>query len=313
MNKKLIIRISNELGNQMFMYAAAYSVSKKLDRKLYIDNETAFLSKKNISNYGLNHFKISAAVASDKLKFKNFYGYIKKKILVNTEFLRFKKKFYIEKKDVNKITKYNVDFLDNNYDKDMFLEGHFESEKYFLDYKNEILNDFRFNNIDHLEKNIYFKELNVNNSVSICLRQNRFSEARGKISSLNDQKSLSFTNEQINYINKSVELIKNKIEKPTFFLWSNDFSNIPKNKFNFQYKQIDLTKINNSSDKRILSLFLMSKCNHHIVTPSSFNWWGAWLSEKENKIVCRPHNNFFSDFKINNIDLWPNNWIEINE
>ena len=46
MRKKLIIRLSNEIGNQMFMYASAYSISKKLNRELLIDNETAFLSKK---------------------------------------------------------------------------------------------------------------------------------------------------------------------------------------------------------------------------------------------------------------------------
>ena len=63
-----------------------------------------------------------------------------------------------------------------------------------------------------------FKDLNINNSVSICLRQNRFSEGVGKKSTLNIDKSVNFTNEQINYINKSVELIKSKINNPTFFL-----------------------------------------------------------------------------------------------
>jgi len=29
-NKKIIIRISNELGNQMFMYASALGISKKI-------------------------------------------------------------------------------------------------------------------------------------------------------------------------------------------------------------------------------------------------------------------------------------------
>ena len=49
MQNKLIVRLSNEVGNQMFMYASAYSISKELNRSLYIDDETAFLLKKNIS------------------------------------------------------------------------------------------------------------------------------------------------------------------------------------------------------------------------------------------------------------------------
>ena len=32
--KNIILRTSNELGNQMFMYASAFAISKKLDRNL---------------------------------------------------------------------------------------------------------------------------------------------------------------------------------------------------------------------------------------------------------------------------------------
>ena len=35
--KKIIARISNGFGNQMFLYATAYSLSKKLNRKLELD------------------------------------------------------------------------------------------------------------------------------------------------------------------------------------------------------------------------------------------------------------------------------------
>ena len=35
--KKLICRISNGFGNQMFMYAAAYSFAKQLNYTLFLD------------------------------------------------------------------------------------------------------------------------------------------------------------------------------------------------------------------------------------------------------------------------------------
>ena len=47
--KNLIIRISNEFGNQMFMYASSLSIAKKMNRTLLIDEESAYLSRKNIS------------------------------------------------------------------------------------------------------------------------------------------------------------------------------------------------------------------------------------------------------------------------
>ena len=82
MKNKLIIRLSNEIGNQMFMYASAYAISKELNRKLYIDNETAFLLKKNISKFGLNYFEIKSDIAPDSYKFKNLFGYIRRKFYI---------------------------------------------------------------------------------------------------------------------------------------------------------------------------------------------------------------------------------------
>ena len=311
MQDKLVIRLSNEIGNQMFMYASAYSISKELNRRLYIDDETAFLSKKNVSKFGLNLFNITSPIAPDVLKFKDSSGYIKRKFLIKTNFLRSKKKFYIEKKNRNKITKYSNDFKNFNFDNNLFLEGHFESEKYFKNYKDEIKNEFRFKNLDSLKKNTYFNEINKHNSVSFCLRQNRFIEGEGKNTFQNKQKSWKFTLEQINYINKSADYIKSKVSNPSFFLWSNDFSNIDKNKFNFNCEEIKFYENENTLDKRIQSLFLLTQCNHFIVTTSAFNWWGAWLSQKKNKIILRPANSFFSEYKVNNKDFWPETWTKI--
>ena len=95
-------------------------------------------------------------------------------------------------------------------------------------------------------------------------------------------------------------------------MWSNDFSNIDKNKFNFNYKEINLYDNKSTLDKRIQSLFLLTQCNHFIVTTTAFNWWGAWLSEKNDKIILRPSDKFFNDFYLNNQDFWPLDWSIIN-
>jgi hypothetical protein len=312
MPDKLILRLSNEIGNQMFMYAAAYSISKKLNRQLYIDDETAFLLRKNVSKFGLNLFNITSPIAPDTFKFKNLSGYIKRKFFIKTDLIRSKKKFYIEKKDRNKITKYSNDYEKLVFDNNLFFEGHFESERYFKDYGDEIKREFKLKNQVSLKKSPYFNEINKHNSVSICLRQNRFIEGRGQNTPQNKQKSLNFTLEQIDYINKSVDYIKSKISNPAFFLWSNDFSNIDKNKFNFNYKEIKIYNNESASDKRIQSLFLLKQCNHFIVTTSTFNWWGAWLSERNDKIILRPSDKFFNDFYLNNQDFWPIDWGIIN-
>ena len=63
MKNKLIIRLSNNLGNQMFMYATAYTFAKKLNRDLLIDNETAYKERNNIHKYDLDIFNISSKIS----------------------------------------------------------------------------------------------------------------------------------------------------------------------------------------------------------------------------------------------------------
>ena len=87
----------------MFMYAAGYTFAKKMNRELYIDNESAFLLKKNISKYGLDGFNFLAEIAESKYKFLNFKGYIIRKFKKKINNFRFNKDFFIEGRDNNKI------------------------------------------------------------------------------------------------------------------------------------------------------------------------------------------------------------------
>ena len=312
-NQNIITRISNELGNQMFMYASTLGISKRINKTLLLDNETAYLSRKNISKYGLNNFKISSNIAPNNLKFLGTAGYIKRKLFKKINNIVLKKKFYIEKKNKDKITQFDNNITSTMFANNVYFEGYFETEKYFTDIKDLILKEFSFIDREKFIKSPYFSKLSNSNSVSICLRQNRFIE--GKVdsnSTLNTQKSLAFTNEQIVYINKAISYFKKIINNPTFFLWSNDIKNIDLNLFNENITIVDHDKVFYSTfDKRCLDLFLISNCYNHIVIPSSFNWWGAWLSQKKNKIILRPSDKNFSLFKVNNKDLWPSDWIEI--
>jgi len=311
-NKKIIIRISNELGNQMFMYASAFGIANKLDMDISIDNESAYKSKKNISKYGLNNFSLTSVIAPDSKKFLGIYGYIKRKILKKINPYIKNKVIFVEPKNTEKITKYNEEIYNLKLSENVFVEGYFESEKYFVDIKDKISSEFKFLNEAKYQKSAYFNEINKLNSVSICLRQNRFIEGINKNNELNKKKSIKYTNEQIEYINQSISYIQKNVQKPTFFIWSNDLIALKDNLFDEKInKVIHDNEFTKNLDKRALDMFLISQCNHHIVIPSSFNWWGAWLSKKQNKIICRPSDNYFTDFRINNLDFWPSNWKEI--
>ena len=309
MDKKLTVRISNELGNQMFMYASSYAIAKKLNRLLLVDDESAFLTRKNISKYGLGEFEISSKIANKENKFLGTKGYLKRKILKKIDLFKSSKSFFVEPKDTNKKTEFNDQIYNFKLSNNLYLEGYFESEKYFEDIKDNIHQEFTFLRREMYKKSMFFNILNNENSVSICLRQNRFIEGKNRNTEANRVKSEKFKKEQISYINKSIDYLKSMIKNPTFYLWSNDLKNIDITMFNSKVTKVThkdefLSKV----DQRSLDLFLISQCNHHIVIPSSFNWWGAWLSQRIDKIICRPNENFFSNFKLNNRDFWPVHW-----
>ena len=202
-NKNIIIRLSNELGNQMFMYASSFGISKKLSRSLLVDNETAYLSKKNISQYGLNNFKITSEIAPNNYKFLSIKGYIKKKILKKIDFFKRNKNFFTEYKDNYKLTEYNSEIFTKSFSNTVYLEGYFETQKYFIDIKDDIINEFNFKDSEKYKKSPFYTQLNQENSVAICIRQNRFGEGVGKKNNIkNLAKSVNFSKEQIIYINK---------------------------------------------------------------------------------------------------------------
>ena len=303
MNNKLIVRLSNNLGNQMFMYASAYVFAKKLNRDFFYDDETAYQSS-NLYKYNLDIFKISSTKAPNNLKFLNKSGYIKRKFLKYFDNFYSSKMFYVEPRDRNKNTSFNDKILSGNFKDKLFVEGHFESEKYFNSHINEIKNEFSFKNYKSFENNQIFNSIKNSESVSICIRQNRFSERKRAITSKDDENSLIFTKDQVKYIEKSINLIKSKVTNPKFFLWSNDLKGL-----NNYFPDNQFTSV--STNKVDYDLFLMSQSKHSIVIPSSFNWWGAWLGKSSKSIVIRPSNDHFSNFNVNNKDFWPKDWLVV--
>ena len=106
MSKKIIVKISEGLGNQFFMYANAYAISKKFNFKLNLDPYSGFF-RNNLRTYMLDNFNISSEIAPSNWIFSNNYRHVLKKVKIRLDFFKNKKNFLFENKNNDKSTKYN--------------------------------------------------------------------------------------------------------------------------------------------------------------------------------------------------------------
>jgi len=59
-------------------------------------------------------------------------------------------------------------------------------------------------------------------------------------------------------------------------------------------------------------MLIMSFCKHNIIANSTFSWWGAYLNENPQKIVCYPSVWFGQKLAHYNLnDLFPPDWVKI--
>ena len=305
MSKKLVVRIANGLGNQLFLYASSYALAKQLDRELLIDEKSGFLNEKRKIKYELSNFNITSKLSANEYKFDNQIKNIKRFLLKKIDKFLKSKNFLIEKSNSKKETEFSNKYLKQRYKDIAFLEGYFQSEKYFLNYKNNIIQEFTFKT-EIKKNNLELQKMILNtNSILVHIRQHAFTETQKKqINEKNLLKSDQHTRENIVHNLKAIKYFKTKIDNAKFFIFSNDFKNLQNIFIGDEYYFVD----QNIKLEPIYDFYLMTLCKHFIVSPSTFSWWAAWLSRNENKICISPPENMGMSL---NRDVIPDDWINI--
>ena len=179
------------------------------------------------------------------------------------------------------------------------MDGFWQSDKYFLKYESEIRKDFSFPSFtDRVNINLLSEIIN-SNSVSIHIRRGDYIQMNSAIE--------SHPLCSIKYYQSAISKIKEIIEKPKFYFFSDDIEWV-KNQF-FSVENAIFVNHNKGKDS-YKDMQLMANCKHNIIANSSFSWWGAWLNPNPKKIVIAPKN-WFKDTSIDTSDLIPSTWIRL--
>lgn len=292
----VIVKLMGGLGNQMFQYATGRSLAIHTNKKLvlYIGGYE-FNRDATPRKFKLNMFQIKAEIPSPfliKIKYKKYFE--------TTIIKRIKRKLKLK----NRTIVYNDEshqFISDLFlnKKNIYLSGDFQSEKYFKNIRNILLEDFLpQENIDIKYKKI-LTNVYESNSVSIHIRRGDYV----KNPSINQYHGLC----SLNYYAEAIKHITKSISNPSFFIFSDDIEWVKHNLPISEQSQY-VSDINIFQDYE--EMYIMSKCKHNIIANSSFSWWAAWLNQNSKKIVIAPKK-WFTDESLIADDLIPANWIKL--
>lgn len=290
MENQIIVKFNGGLGNQMFQYAFARAIEKKTGVKTVFD--MSFFKKRYARPYELNIFNLNAKFVEDfwlKLKLKIIWKLRKR--LNGKRFLGLK--LYSE-------PNFEFDAEVFNIDPNTYVEGFFQTEKYFKDIEKELRTDFQFKNLPDDENQKLINKINATNSISLHIRRGDYVQKK-RYQNL-------YATCSLDYYKKGVEYITKNFPTPVLFIFSDDIEWVKEN-LNLPYGSFYVS--HNTGNKSYEDMRLMSLCKHNIIANSSFSWWGAWLNNNKEKIVIAPQR-WFNDEKIIQTDVIPESWIKIN-
>jgi hypothetical protein len=286
----IVIYLTGGLGNQLFQYAMARRIS--YIRKIPLKLDISWFENYKLRSYDLKHFNIVEEIATN-----DEINYLKKKAQRSSLIYRLKpyyKSSYIVEREY-----FHFDPNLIKVSKDVYLEGYWQNEKYFKDIEEIIRREFTVKYKLDKQNEIIADLIRNNEAVSLHIR-------RG------DYVSNPITNQvhgvcPLDYYYDSIKLLTKAIKNPHFFIFSDDCE-WAKDNLKLDYPITFVT--NNNPEKSYNDLCLMSLCKHHIIANSSFSWWGAWLSNNQNKIVFSPPK-WFNTNEYDTRDLIPELWGKI--
>ncbi len=300
----IITKINGGLGNQMFQYALGRHLSLHLKTELMFDTSALGVDwghNHTVRYYGLDNFSINGKIADTK-DIKGF------KILSSDSRNLFKRamreasRYIVSRRPISK-RKYVLEphfyFSPEifNIKDGAYLEGFWQSEKYFKDIRETLLTDFKLKDGFSPAGASFAQEMANTESVALHIR-------RGD--AVHNPRGHSFHGFCPNeYYEQGVEEIaKKKGKNLTIFIFSDEIAWVKENlKLPYPTRYVSAPNMKDYEE-----LILISKAKHQVISNSTYSWWGAWLNNNPEKIVVAPKK-FFANPSLDTRDIYPQSWL----
>jgi len=170
------------------------------------------------------------------------------------------------------------------------LFGFFQSEKYFTNVREELLEDFTFRGNIKEECEKFIKE--YDRPIALHIRRTDYSQYDH-----HPIQPISYYADALDHFDKDRQVFVFSDDP----MWCHDEALFSDDRFMI------------STNDHLVDLCMMSLCSDFIIANSSFSWWGAWLSTNENKKVIAPKKWFGPplDKENDTSDLYCEGWTVI--
>ncbi len=302
MNKgNIYLPLQGRIGNQLFQLAFAKTIQvehPELTTIIIDDSDVKRLNWENsLVYYNLNNVEYVHYNIINNEKILSKIKLCRKVYRFLTRKKDYCKKYRIEKKiqpflNCNGLFICENGYIDNRLNKcnPIYLEGYFQSEKYFYKYKDYIKSIFDPYQFEELEKYPNIDLIRKKNTVCISVKIEH------------NVGSNMYSVCGVDYWKKAIELIVEEVKDPYFFICSDNVEYVLENlidptKFEYTCQSMDFPVH--------ISLSAMAMSKHFIIGNTTFGWWAQYLSDYENKIVVAPSRWMAIDMPI---DIYQEGW-----
>ena len=288
------VRIKGGLGNQLFQYASGYALAKRLGTEMDLD--IRFFGEKADRAYRLGLLNVECQTVH-----KGRYPLLVDAL--NNKYINaaLRKKLRRRKVTLGR-TRYLVDctLFEVNQELfqpaagDVYLEGYYQTERYFLECRESLLSQFV---PVYPPEEAYLAMLEQIRAVNSCAVHVR----RGDFVTIQEKSGRGFTL-HLNYYKKALEYIAEHMENPTFFWFSDDIEWVRQNMGDApNYRFVTMNTLHPDIDE----LMLMKNCRSIITANSTFSWWAAWLHENADALIVAPRRTYANPY------IKPDRWIKL--
>jgi hypothetical protein len=289
----VLVHLLGGLGNQMFQYAAARAVAVRCNAPLVLD--ASWMSDGAQRQFALRPFHIKAEILQPAPS----------RSPLNLSLWRFARRLnrrFAARKlgaPIYREKSFRYDAGVQSRRAPVYLYGYFQSEKYFADCTDVIVEDFQIAAPPRPAARKLLDRIEASDAICLHIRRGDYVTDP----SVNAFHGLC----PLDYYHRGLEEVAGRLSRPECFIFSDDPGWVRENlKLDVPMTVVDI----HGPDEAHEDLRLMAACHSYVIANSSLSWWGAWLGCRPGKRVVAPRQ-WFGSSRGDASDLVPGHWVRL--